>query len=157
VSNYDDFSRAKYAAFFYLGRKALTESELRQKLRKKEYPPEVCEKTIDYLKELSYIDDTDYAARYAKDAAGLKKHGAARIQRDLARKGISPEIAEHAVASLEIDDGENLRSIIEKKRERLDLADAKQKNRLIGYLARRGYRYDEIYSALRETEEADFD
>ncbi|OQB15779.1 MAG: Regulatory protein RecX [Firmicutes bacterium ADurb.Bin193] len=157
MSKRDDFSRAKFAALYYLGRRALTERELRDKLAKKEYPPEVCEKTVAYLKELGYIDDEKYSQRFIETALTVKKHGIARIRRELYGKGVKPEIIDSAVREADCNGFDALSELVAEKRTKYDLSDPKQKNRFIGFLLRRGYRYDEIYSALRETEDTYFD
>jgi predicted homoserine dehydrogenase-like protein len=58
--------------------------------------------------------------------------------------------AKGTITELDIDNSEILARLVEQKAERLDLKDIKQKNRLIGFLIRRGYKYDEIFSAIRE-------
>ncbi len=150
MSTYDEFSRAKYVACIYLARRMHTKSEMYKKLIKKEYATEICEKTIEALIELGYINDSDYAERYTKDAINLKKHGINRIKRDLKQKGIDDEIIDQTISELDIDNSEILAKLVEQKAEKLDLNDIKQKNRLIGFLLRRGYKYDEIFSAIRE-------
>lgn len=157
MSTYDEFSRAKYAAFFYLGRNALTEHQLREKLQRKEYSPEIIDKTLEYMLELGYINDRDYAERYTKDAVNFKKHGMMRIKLDLRRKGIDPDLIDEVLEELEIDTTDALNHLIEKKSAGLDLKDRKHKARLVNFLLRRGYKYDEINTALREMEEIDFD
>lgn len=157
MDTYDELSRAKYAALFYLSRRALTERQLREKLEKKEYSSGIIDETLEYLKELGYIDDRDYAQRYAKDAAEIKKHGISRIRLDLRKKGISPEDIDEALQELDLDTADSLRSLIEEKSASLDLSDKKQRARLVNFLLRRGYKFDEINSALGEMEETYFD
>ena len=151
-SKYDELSRTKYCAMLCLGRKAYTKRELFDKLLKKEYSEECCEQTIEYLENEGYINDSDYAARYTNDAINLKKHGSVRIKADLRRKGIDAEIIDRLFEELESPDVETIKTVIEKKAEKLDLSDKKQRDRLIGYLLRRGFRYGEIYSELRNAE-----
>jgi regulatory protein len=157
MDTYDEISRAKYAALFYLSRRALTERQLREKLEKKEYSPEIIDETLEYVKELGYIDDRDYAQRYAKDAVELKRHGVSRIRMDLRKKGICPQDIDEALQELSLDTSDALRSLIEEKSAALDLKDKKHRVRLVNFLLRRGYKFDEINSALREMEEFDFD
>ena len=128
-----------------------------QKLLKKEYSPENCEETVNCMVELGYINDEDYAERYIKDAVEFKKHGIMRIKQDLRKKGIDRDIIDNVIGNIDIDNGETLQKLIEQRCKLLNISDPKQKNRLIGFLVRRGYRYDEIYSVLREMEEIDFD
>ena len=150
MDTYDEFSKAKYVACIYLARRMHTKSEMYNKLIKKEYTPEICEKTIEALIELGYINDVDYVERYTKDATNLKKHGINRIRRDLKQKGIDEETIDKTISELDIENSEILAKLVEQKADRLDLKDIKQKNRLIGFLLRRGYKYDEIFNAIRE-------
>lgn len=149
-STYDEFSKAKYVACIYLARRMHTKSEMYKKLIKKEYAPEICEKVIEALIELGYINDTDYAVRYTRDAINLKKYGINRIKHNLKQKGIEQETIDQTILELDIDNSDILAKLVEQKADKLDLNDIKQKNRLIGFLVRRGYKYDEIFNAISE-------
>ncbi len=157
MNNYDEASKARFAALFYLSKRMLTSFELRQKLMRKEYSPEICDSTIAYMEELGYINDKDYAELYTKNALENKKHGLMRIRQELQRRGIEQEVINEMLSSTETDNGEALKSLIKERSQRLDLSDRKQKDRLVGWLVRRGYRFDEIYSALRELELEDIE
>lgn len=149
-SKYDELSRTKYCAFLILGRRAHTKKELTDKLLKKEYSPECVAETVLYMEEEGYINDRDYAERYLNDAVELKKHGMARIKQDLLRKGIDREIVEEVLENTEKDNTETIKKILEIRLPKVDLNDKKQRDRLIGYMLRRGFRYGEVYSALRD-------
>ena len=41
-----------------------TENQLREKLKQKEYPTEIVEQAIEYVKSFGYINDERYAQRY---------------------------------------------------------------------------------------------
>ncbi len=162
MNNHDESERARFAALWYLGRQMLTESELRQKLLKKAYASGIIESTLDEMKQLGYINDRDYAQNYIGDAVENKKLGAVRIRLALMRKGVGRELIDEALSSLNADAAGTLRQLIEQKSRSLDLSDRKHRERLVGFLVRRGYRYDEIGPALREyqtedMEETEFD
>lgn len=145
-----NYERAKWLALYYLGIKARTESEIRKKLKDKGADEALCDKTVDFLKEYGYINDAEYARLYIKDACNLKKHGCRRIKCDLRMKGISDIILEDVMAELELDFSDPLHQLVEKKAKGLDLCDPKHKNRLVGFLQRRGYGMSEICCAIRE-------
>jgi len=142
------FERAKSYAMYLLERKMRTRKELVDKLRKSEYPEDIAHQTADYMQELGYINDKDYAERYAKDAFAFKKAGEFRIKRELAQKGVDRDTADEVIEASELDFADNLHKLIEKKAERMDLSDPKEKNRLYAYLARRGYRSGDIADAI---------
>ena len=127
-----------------------TKKELTDKLIKARYPQDIVEQTVGYIEELGYINDKDYAERYAKDAFSFKKAGELRIKRELVLKGIPREIAENVFEDSELNFATNLRKLIENKAERMDLFDYKDKNRLFAFLARRGYRSSDISAAISE-------
>jgi len=150
-----NYERAKWLALYYLGIKARTEAEIRKKLKEKGASEEICDKTVDFLKEYGYINDEEYTRMYIKDACNLKKHGMRRIKNDLRMRGINEHIIDNAMQDLELDFEDPLRELTAKKAKGLDLSDPKHKNRLIGFLQRRGYGINDILRAVREYEEGD--
>jgi regulatory protein len=144
------YERAKSYSFYLLEHKMRTKKELADKLTKAEYPQEIVAQTVDYMEELGYINDKDYAERYTKDSFALKKSGEFRIKRELALKGIDKEVAEEIIENSDLDFAANLKKLIAKKAERMDLSDIKEKNRLFAFLARKGYRSSDIQAAMSE-------
>lgn len=150
MSKYSELERAKYAAFLYLGRRSLTYKQMVDKLQKKEYSEETIKEVMEYLEELNYINDSEYTRRYVADAVNLKKHGKHRIKQDLRLKGISPHIVDEIFEELEPDTNEVLRNLVEIKSKNMDINIPKEKNRLINFLIRRGFSYDDIFHVLNE-------
>jgi regulatory protein len=157
MNSTDELSKAKQIALTYLARRALTGAQLGERLEKKGFAPEICDETVKYFTEMGYINDFDYAERFIKDSIAQKQHGIIRIKAQLRQKGVETEIINNVISSLKIDNLQTLRELAEKKCQGVDLSDLKQKNRLVGYFVRRGYRYDEINKVLRERDEAYFD
>ena len=145
---------AKNYAFWLLGRRAYTKREMYDKLIKKEYGDDCCNDIIEYLEGEGYLNDADYAEKYTNDAINLKKHGVMRIKTDLHRKGIDGEIIDKLFEEMESLDAETIKAVIERKAEKFDLSDKKQRDRLIGYLLRRGFRYGEIFAELKHKEQS---
>ncbi len=148
-----NYERAKWLALYYIGIKARTEAEIRKKLTEKGAASQICDKTVDFLKEYGYINDEEYARMYISDACNLKKHGARRIKMDLRMKGISDDISQRIFSEIEPDFYSPLSALTEKKAAGLDISDPKQRNRLIAFLQRRGYGINEIIKAVKEYEE----
>lgn len=144
-------SRKAYAqALRFLTLRAHSADELYKKLIKK-HLPECAEFAIEKCRELGFIDDEDFALRYANELATRKKYGISRIKNELYVKGIDREIIENVINSLDIDFSQCIIEIIEKKYSDC-LNDEKGKRRMISGLMRSGYSYSDIKSAL-----ADFD
>ena len=149
-SQHDELSRTKYCAILILGRKSHTKKELYDKLIKKGYSEECVEQTVLYAEENGYINDRDYAEKFLHDAVELKKHGISRVRMDLRRKGIADEIIEEVISECEYENSDTIEKILESRAKNYDLNDKKQRDRLIGYMLRRGFSFGEVYSALKQ-------
>lgn len=152
----DALIRAKEVAITYLGHRARTENEVRQKLRGKGYEAEIIDQVIQRLHELSYLDDAHFARSYTKNRFKFKGHGPQRIRADLRRLGIAPPLIEEALTTVMPDDEivEKAMAEAEKRLKRLrkepDLSKRRQK--LYGFLMRRGHTPDVVREVLEKIE-----
>lgn len=127
-----------------------TENEMRSRLTEKGYGIEEIEAELVFLKEYNYIDDLKYAQRYASDCVNLRKWGKARIKMELIKKGIDREIAENAAEEACGESGEVLLSQMQKRFQNADMGNPKERARIFGYFARRGFSPDEIKGAMNK-------
>lgn len=142
-------SRQAYAqALRFLTLRAHSADELYKKLIKK-HAPASAHFAVERCRELGFIDDKDFAQRYASELAERKHYGASRIRNELLSKGLDREIVEEAIAALEVDYAKSIIDIVEKKYYNC-LADEKGKRRMIAGLIRLGYSYGDIKSALEQ-------
>lgn len=148
-----DFEKAKSCAFWYINKRRYTKKELYERLVKKEYDSDTVNSVLDYLEELEYIDDKDYARRYILDAVNLKKQGIIRIRRDLMLKGISRDIVDNVFSTLDIAEKKSIFQLLEKKLYNVDMSDEKAVGKVVGFLVRRGFSYTDVYDAIREYRE----
>lgn len=144
--------RAKMRAMYLLNSMGRTEHQLRQKLMQGEYPPEVVEEAMNYVKSFGYIDDMAYARSFI---LGRKDRKSRReISRSLREKGISSEIIEAVFEECyeEEDPKAAIEALLRKKNYDADSADRLQKQKMIGYLARKGFCYDDIRQVIQVSE-----
>ena len=142
-------SRKAYAqALRYLTLRAHSADELYKKLIKK-HSAECSSHAIEKCREIGFIDDEDFAFRYANELINKKKYGISRIRSELYAKGIDREIIENVLNSLEFDFSQSIIEIIEKKYSDC-FSDEKGKRRMIAGLMRLGYNYSDIKSALAD-------
>lgn len=130
--------RATLRAMHILERTDKTEAQLRKKLEESEYPKEAVESAIAYVISYGYLDDRRYAEHYIE----WKKQGKgkARLKMELAQKGISREIIEEVLESTDFGETrEIIRQIILKKRKTNIPMNEKEKQRLYGFLMRKGF------------------
>ncbi|MDR1043030.1 MAG: RecX family transcriptional regulator, partial [Clostridiales Family XIII bacterium] len=111
------------------------------------------DEAVERLKELGYIDDRAYAARYLEILVG-KKRGRRRIREEMRRRGLDAELIEETLADdyAESDERENaLRiasNIFGSLPEGMDARKAAQK--ISSRLVTQGYSYDLINSVIGE-------
>lgn len=152
----DRVAKAKTRALDYLAHKPRTETEVRRKLRQKEYSEPVIESVIERLHELSYLDDAEYAEQYVERRFASKGYGPVRIRQELRKRGIDRHLAETAVDDF-FEDESTLAAAREKAQKRWSRIaredDArKRRDKLYRYLKRRGYTYDTIRVVIDEME-----
>ena len=132
----------------YVVRRMRSEGELLDYFRRKKYEPELAEQVIAKLKRSGYVDDQEFARRWIENRRLLKATSARRLQFELQQKKVSSDIIQMVLAEDETDERQVLHELIEKKRNQSRYLDDQK---LIAYLARQGFSYDDIKAALGET------
>lgn len=137
-------------ALYYLGRRARTEQEMRDKLTAKEIPAEEIEAVIKKLKEYGYIDDQKFAEDFQRSRDDYRPTGARRLKLELRHKGIAKEILE----SVAVDPDREFQLAAAAAKSRLRqlaiLPKADFNRRMMAFLARRGFNYDVIKRVLTD-------
>jgi len=124
-----------------------SEWELRDYLRRKDCPPEIIDKILNKLSVNGYVNDEQFARRWVENRRLLKTTSRRKLAQELKQKRISNEIIDIVLAEDkdEIDEREILRELVEKKRFRYP-----DQTKLMQYLARQGYSYEDIKAVLNE-------
>ena len=143
--------RAFNSALDLLSIRSHSKKELVMKLRRK-YSQDSAELAAEKAAGLGLLDDESFAEMYARELFERKKYGVSRIKNELRLKGISNQIIESTLSSLDIDAKESIISLIERKYAR-KLGDEKGRKNIIASLQRLGYSYSDIMSALHEVSE----
>lgn len=142
--------RAKLRAMHLLEQGDRTKKGLRENLLKNGYPSEAVEEAMAYVESFHYIDDKRYALTYIQNQSGKK--GRARIQMELRQKGVPQEYIDQAFQETEEDTDARgvIRELILKKRREQGPMEEKERQKLYGFLMRRGFSSSDILSVLRE-------
>ncbi|MCK9281726.1 MAG: recombination regulator RecX [Melioribacteraceae bacterium] len=156
--------RVKNGAFNYLGRRHHSYFELRKKLSAKGYDKVVIDETLNELQEKGYIDDEDFAKRYIEESVVRKKSGTNKIIAGLYQKGISREIINRVMSSIDNHDemAENALEITKKKLNSLKQRNTdkqKLKTKLFSFLSGKGYSSEiikEVISQLDLNQEEEY-
>lgn len=130
-----------------LSRRARSEWELRDYLKRKDYGPEVIEKIIDRLGEAGYIDDYKFAVSWVESRHLLKNISSRKLWQELKQKRIPDEVINQVLEEDETDELETLKNLVAKKRSQSRYQDDQK---LMAFLMRQGYRYDDVKTAMAE-------
>ncbi len=141
---------AHAVALQLLSRRALSEEELRCKLRKRGFASEEVEQEVARLLRAGLLSDLELARMVmrAKLASG---HGRRAIYAALRQRGVEGEVGERALAELSPEDEEQaLSRAVEKALSRFEKGKAShRRQKVVRYLLRRGFG---LSAALRATE-----
>lgn len=110
-------------------------------------PETVAERVFTRLAEKGYIDDEKFARWWVENRHQRKGTSRRRLQAELQSKGVSSVTIDNVLAESERDDESELTKIIAKKRTKYP-----DEQKFIAYLARQGFTYDDIKSALQGEE-----
>jgi regulatory protein len=144
------YDGAMKAALQRLNRRALSTSQLRRKLREKEHDPIAIDQAIARLEELGAIDDEAFGQSLIDETLRRKPAGPRLLRQKLMQKGLDRKLIDRLVGALEPDGDGAVELARKKMRTMNDIDPQKQKQRLWGLLARRGFDSDTIEQAVRE-------
>ena len=92
------------------------------------------------------INDEYYADSYVEYNCKVKS--ARQIKQELIHKGVDKETILCAMSECEINEEENIRKLMNKKRMNPQDATEEEKNKFCAYLLRKGYDYDKIRKVI---------
>ena len=98
------------------------------------------------MKDLSYINDEDFASRYIE--LNKAKKSMKLIRKELEQKGVDKSITDEICA--DDSDEETLSALAKKKCRGVDLSDVKQKNRVYRFLLSRGFSFEAVSAILEK-------
>ena len=144
-----ELDKLRATAYIYVlnsvSRRSVSVADMRRKLYDKEYPSAVVEEVIAKAKGYNYLDDDYYAKCYVEQ--NIKRKGSLRIKAELKQHGISDELINKYLKKSD-EEVEVALKEAEKFASRLDLTDAKDKNKLIRHMQYKGYNWEIITKCL---------
>ena len=105
------------------------------------------EQVLDRLIEKKYINDEKFARFWIENRNQRKGSSIKKLKSELFSKGVSSEIIEQILENSKRNDSEEIQKIIAKKAKKYS-----DEKKLVAYLARQGFSYDEIKKALSKDE-----
>lgn len=108
-------------------------------------PLELTERVFDRLLDKGYVDDEKFARFWVENRNLRKGSSKRKLQAELSAKGVPRDIIDSQLETSGRDDKDELRKVIAKKARRYP-----DKQKFTVYLARQGFRYDDITDALED-------
>lgn len=107
--------------------------------------PEITSRVFNRLVEKGYIDDQKFTRFWVENRFVRKGISQRKLISELMAKGVDMAIVQAELSDSSRSDESELKKIIDKKRSKYP-----DEQKLIAYLARQGFSYDDIKSALAE-------
>ena len=147
----EERSRAKNYALDFIGYRARSVWEVRQRLARRDHSQEIIDDVIADLQQAGFLDDTQFSARWAQGRMATKPLGEHLLRKELRLKGVSQEIVEKTVAGTfaGISQPELATRLLETRRKRYQgLPRAKARRRMADFLIRRGFSREAVWQAV---------
>lgn len=139
----DARERALQQALLFLSYRARSESEIRQNLRKHEFPEEAIEHTMDRLRQNGLANDTGFAQTWIENRIAFRPRSRRMLAMELRRKGIGDEATSDALKNVE-DEALAFEAAQKRAPRFKDLEWNEYRKKLSEFLARRGFPYPVI-------------
>ena len=141
--------KAKLRAMRLLERMDRTEAQLRRKLREDAYPEDVIDAAIQYVASFGYIGDAGYARRFVQSRQQSKSKR--EIREALMQRGVSKDLIDQALEEgyEDADVSAAICRLLRKRHFDAETATDVEKKKMMGYLIRKGFRYEDVLKILQ--------
>jgi regulatory protein len=143
--------RAKNYALDFLGYRARSIWEVRERLTRRGYGEEAIERVVDELCQEGLLDDEDFAIRWARDRIDHKPLGERLLRQELSQKRVPDEIIERVVeaAFRDISQEQLATQLLQARQNRYrGLGEKTARRRMADFLLRRGFDRQTVWEAV---------
>jgi regulatory protein len=135
--------RAFQQAILFLSYRARSEAEIRQNLRKHEFPEAVIEHTLDRLRQGGLANDDQFARAWVENRSAFRPRSRRMMAMELRQKGLKDEAVSSAIESVD-DEALAYEAALKRVTRLKDLEWNEFRKKLSEFLARRGFPYSVI-------------
>jgi regulatory protein len=139
-------------ALRYAAMRRRSQWEMEQYLQRKAASPDVAAQIMRRLRDLGFINDLDFAKAWVENRHLLKPTSRRKLQLELRAKHVHDGIIQQVLSDDETADSDELVALVARKRRQSRYQD---NDKLMQYLARQGFSYDDIKQALEDVQGAD--
>lgn len=149
----DAREKAMQQALLFLSYRARSEKEIRQNLKKHEYPEDAVEHTLTRLRESRLANDNEFARAWVENRSAFRPRSRRALTMELRQKGLDEETVRQAVS--EVNEEALAYEAAQKWATRLkgpamnrSLEWSEFRRKLSDHLARRGFPYSTVASVV---------
>ena len=147
----EEKEKIRERAFRLLGFRDRSVQEMRERLLRLGFDAARVEETIAELVADQTLDDRRFSRAFTDDYTNLKPKGNQYLRRELKHKKVADEIIEEVTAGR--DEKAMIRRLLADKLRSLDRRDPKQRQKIVRYLAYRGFSLSAILDVLEGRDE----
>ncbi len=145
----EEFKKALNYSFLLLKYRARSEREIIGRLKKKNFSLSAIKKTINFLKEKGYLNDSEFVSSFIREEI-RKGFGKSKIYFKLKSLGVEEDIIKKKIDSIDTAHyKEKIKKIIEGLSKRYSTSKNK-KGKIVRYLYQRGFALEDIIEILDE-------
>jgi regulatory protein len=128
-------------ALRYLGMRPRSSAEIVTYLKRKEYDESIVDIVVNRLHKQGYLDDEAFARFWVENRNRFRPRGSQALRYELRQKGVERETIDSTLEEQD-DDGAAWAAVEGKIDRWVDLEKMEFEQKLMAFLARRGFRYD---------------
>ncbi len=146
----DEIAKSYDQAIQLLARRPYSIREVQTKLMRKDRPPDVVEAVLARLQRYGYLDDTAFARYWVDNRTRFKPRGSRALRYELMQKGVASSIIDSVLDEHLEEDDAAYRAAQKRARRMRGSTKALFKQKVGGFLQRRGFNYSTSQDALRQ-------
>jgi regulatory protein len=143
---------ARTAALLLLGRRELSSRQLRDRLRRRGFPDSAIDQAFADLQATGALDDSRAARARARHDLVVRRHGRARVLRQVQAMGVDGDTAREAVSAafVDVDERQMIEEALSRRLRNTPFpSDPAAVRRLLGWLLRQGFDASSVQQVLR--------
>lgn len=144
------YKRARERALYLLERRPLSIRMMKEKLQRNEYPDDVIDRVVLFLRQYQYLDDAEYVRMYVNSYGGRKSKR--QLCCDLLTKGLAKDVIDDYFAQNDYSEEQSFSIQFERYIRGKNLQDYSVRNKVFRYFYGKGFSASLIESYLKERE-----
>jgi regulatory protein len=149
----DEYHQAYERTVKLIAHRPRSEAEVRRRMERQGVAPALIEQVIEQLAAVRLLDDAEFARLWVENRETFRPRSRQMLRHEMQQKGLDKDVIAQALE--EIDEEESARRLALQQGQRLSRLDWPTfRQKLTGYLSRRGYPYELVRRTVQEAWQA---